>query len=171
MFNIAFPVGGFFFSIISSVVLQYFGEREDLYMLMVLTAANIFGLMSLLPYEATQLIAAIIFGPVRTLQWSCYFHFYAIPSRYPVEVYGRLLGYSNLVIALVGDGLPYLLNAYVSNGANQTITGVDDVLVLRQESPAGRYEAVHLSLQILTLISFALPFYLTCTRRSRRNRA
>eukprot|EP00966_Prymnesium_polylepis_P186619 4325879-Prymnesium_polylepis.1 len=33
-------------------------------------------------------------------------------------MYGRLLGYGNLVIALVGDGMPYLLSYYVSADAD-----------------------------------------------------
>ena len=39
-------------------------------------------------WQAAQLFGALLFGPTRTLQWSCYFHFLAIPTRYPIDVYG-----------------------------------------------------------------------------------
>ena len=54
-------------------------------------------------YAETQFASAILFGPCRTLQWACYFHFLSLPRRYPPQFVGRLLGYGNLVIALVGD--------------------------------------------------------------------
>ena len=46
---------------------------------------------------------------------ACYFHFFATPSRYPSHKMGRMVGYGNLFIALLGDGPPYLLSAYVQH--------------------------------------------------------
>ena len=74
----------------------------------VLALANLHGLAAATPLVSTQYWAALSFGPPRTLQWACYFHLLCRPSRYPPAYYGRLLGYANLVIALLSDGPPYL---------------------------------------------------------------
>ena len=65
-----------------------------------LGGANLFSACTLLPVPAAQLAAAVLFGPTRTLLWSCYFHFLAQPARYSRRLSGRMLGYCNLVIAL-----------------------------------------------------------------------
>ena len=49
-FNIAFPVGGFFTSVVASILLDRLGEREDLYMSLVVLLAIMFGIYNLLPY-------------------------------------------------------------------------------------------------------------------------
>jgi len=150
-FDAAFPVGGFFTSIVASIVLEKFGTREDIYMSIVLLLAVTFGLCNLLPFVATQYISALLFGPTRTIQWACYFHFLSLPSRYSAEYSGRLLGYGNLVIALVGDVPPYLLNNFVTSGS---IGSISD-----------RYLLVHLVLQLGLLCCLALPIHLTYGRR------
>ena len=63
----------------------------------------------LLPLYASQLVAALIFGPIRCLQWACYFQFLADERHYPPHITGRALGYNNSLVALVGDLLPSLL--------------------------------------------------------------
>ena len=80
-FNIAFPVGGFCTSAVASVLLDRLGEREDLYMTLVVLLAIMFGVYNLLPYAASQFASALLFGPARTLQWACYFHFLSLPKR------------------------------------------------------------------------------------------
>jgi len=77
----------------------------------VLAAA--FGVLSLLPYEGSALAAALLFGPVRCLQWACYFQFLADERRYPPDLTGRALGYNNVVIGLVADAMPALLTFLV----------------------------------------------------------
>ena len=146
-FNIAFPVGGFFTSVIASLLLERLGDREDLYLTLVLLLAIMFGIYNLLPYAASQFAAALLFGPTRTLQWATYFHFLSLPRRYPPQFVGRLLGYGNLVIALIGDVPLSALNAFVL---------YTDTL----GSSAARYLLVHFLLQIALIGCLALPWYL-----------
>jgi MFS family permease len=150
-FNIAFPVGGFVTSVIGATLLDKLGEREDLYMTLVLLLAIMFGLYNLLPYAASQFASALLFGPVRTLQWACYFHFLSHPKRYPSHYVGRLLGYGNLVIAVVGD---------VPLAAMQSFILYNDYLGSR----AARYLLVHFVLQLLLIGTLALPWYLSRQR-------
>ena len=114
-FNVAFPVGGFFTSVVASILLDRLGSREDLYMTLVVLLAIMFGICAqrrldpktsaqrrpltiygsrrspadnLLPYAASQFASALLFGPTRTLQWACYFHFLSLPKRYPPQYVG-----------------------------------------------------------------------------------
>ena len=54
-----------------------------------------FALLSLMPSYGAQLAAALIFGPIRCLQWACYFQLLADERRYPPHLTGRALGYNN----------------------------------------------------------------------------
>ena len=146
-FNIAFPVGGFFTSVVASILLDRLGKREDLYMTIVVLAAITFGACNLMPYAASQLASALLFGPCRTLQWACYFHFLSLPSRYPPQFVGRLLGYGNLVVALVGDVPISALNAFV-------------LFAESLGSTEARYRLVHGGLQLGIIACLALPWYL-----------
>ena len=146
-FNIAFPVGGFCTSAIASVLLDRLGEREDLYMTLVLLLAIMFGIYNLLPYAASQFASALLFGPTRTLQWACYFHFLSLPKRYPPQYVGRLLGYGNLVVALVGDVPLSFLNWFV-------------LYTEELGSSSARYLLVHFGLQLALIACLALPWHL-----------
>ena len=146
-FNFAFPVGGFCTSVVASILLEKLGDREDLYMTLVVLLAIIFGIYNLLPYAASQFASALLFGPTRTLQWACYFHFLSLPKRYPPQYVGRLLGYGNLAIALIGDVPLSFLNAFVLYSEELA-------------SPAARYLIVHFALQIGLIGCLALPWYL-----------
>ena len=115
-------------------------------MAVVLALALLFSTATLLPYAWAQYAGALLFGPTRTVQWACYFHFLSLPKRYSPHYVGRLLGYGNLVLALLGDGPPYLLNAYVADGGYAT--------------PTDRYFIVHFGLQLLLLACLVLPAYL-----------
>ena len=59
--------------------------------------------------------AATLFGPARTLVWAAYFHFFQNAARYPPSKLGRLIGYSNLLLAVVGDLPPIPLYSYAKN--------------------------------------------------------
>ena len=157
-FDLAFPLGGFVTSVFASLLLERLGEREDLYMAIVLVMALLFGFCSLVPHVAAQYAGALLFGPTRTLQWACYFHFLSLPRRYAPQYVGRLLGYGNLVVAVVGDFPPYLLNTFVSESG-------------AMGSVSGRYFAVHLGLQVVLLSCLVLPFYLWCSRDAKAGAA
>ena len=117
-----------------------------------------FGLTQLAPSFGPQLVAAVLFGPARTLQWACYFHFLASPSRYPPAAMGRVVGYANLVIALFGDLPPSLLDAYIQHGA------------FPSDVPS-RYVAAHAVLMTaVALLSAALPLQLLAARRAAEGR-
>ena len=154
-FNVAFPLGAGLCSIGASALLSWYGAREDVYMGVVLALANLHGLAAATPLVSTQYWAALSFGPTRTLQWACYFHLLCRPSRYPPAYYGRLLGYANLVIALLSDGPPYLLHKYVASASWPS-------------TPSGRYLAVNVALQLLLLACVALPVQLALSRSPRR---
>mmetsp|Transcript_25129 Transcript_25129/g.77547 ORF Transcript_25129/g.77547 Transcript_25129/m.77547 type:complete len:472 (+) Transcript_25129:64-1479(+) len=116
VFNLAFPIGGFVTSLASATLLEKYHDRDDVVFLVVAVAANAFSLVQLLPLQAAQYAAALLFGPARTFQWAAYFHLFCNPEgRYPENAGGRLIGYGNLAIAVVGDGLPYALTAFVNS--------------------------------------------------------
>lgn len=156
-FNLAFPIGGFATSVFASLLLERLGEREDLYMLLVIIVALLFGMYNLLTYTAAQLASALLFGPTRTLQWACYFHLLSLPRRYPPQYVGRLLGYGNLLIALAGDVPIGLLNRFI---ASASAFG----------SETSRYLFVHGVLQLGLLAALALPWHLHRTLRTHRRR-
>merc|ERR1712087_103756 len=91
--------------------------------------------------------AVLLFGPARTFQWACYFHMLSQPKRYSPAFSGRLVGYGNTIIAIVGNGPPTVLHAFVSDA---TAFG----------SVANRYLATHVSLMILIACCVALPIHL-----------
>ena len=154
-FNLAFPIGGFATSLGSAALLQKFHNRDDIVFLVVAVAANIFSLLQLAPFETTQYAAACIFGPARTLQWAAYFHLFCNPDgRYPENVGGRLIGYGNLAIAIVGDGIPYALTAFVDADALSW-------------SRALRYSIIHSLLALAILVS-SIFFYLLLVSEYRR---
>jgi len=151
-FNVAFPLGGLITSILAALLLQYFDEREDIYITISLVLILIYCLFSLFPYVTAQYVAMLLFGPSRTLQWATYFHLLSQPSRYSQKFNGRLIGYGNLIIALVGNVPPYTLNKVVSN--NDNIFGF-------VATSSTRYLAVHLVLFLTMLTSIALPVNLS----------
>ena len=74
---------------------------------------NAFLVMTLIPTTGAQYGAAVLFGPMRTLQWASFYRIVgANVDLYEPAAVGRTLGYNGLVIALVGDGLSPLLMAY-----------------------------------------------------------
>ena len=99
----------------------------------------------------------MFFGPCRTLQWACYFHFLSLPRRYPPQFVGRLLGYGNLVVALVGDVPLSALNGFVV---------YSDML----GSTQARYLLVHFLLQLMPS-SATCPCRGFCTGNIRRREA
>ena len=139
--------------VLASLMLERLGAREDLYMLLVIVLALIFGLYNLIPNAAAQLASTLLFGPTRTTQWACYFHLLSLPKRYPVQYVGRLLGYGNLVLALAGDVPVGMLNSF--------ITSADTV-----DATVQSYILVHGFLEAGLLASLALPWHLHRTMRT-----
>lgn len=137
-FDLAFPIGGLLTSVAAAKLLS----RQDLshaaLFSLVYALAALFCTLQLAPLVSAQYMAALIFGPARTLQWSLYFHLLVV--RYPESVSGRLIGYCNLAIALVGDGIPYALAAFVS---------MDNLPLTK----AVKYTLVHVVLTVAILIS------------------
>ena len=172
-FDVAFPVGGLLTTPIASALLGAFATREHLYMAVVLTLAVCFGMATLLMALPAQYLAALLFGPTRTLQWAAYFHFLTLPSRYAPEHTGRLLGVGNLVIALVGDVPPSMLNAYVSgpphaddeyDATGHDLAAAAAAAVDRSgsitDTKLGRYLTVHLALQAALCVCLLFPLRL-----------
>jgi hypothetical protein len=62
------------------------------------------------------------------MQWGCYFHY--ITTRYPAGTTSRMLGYGNLIIALFGDGLQYVLALAVEDVFRGSYWEINLVLTL-----------------------------------------
>jgi len=158
MFDVVFPLLSVATTPLAIFLVNRFNHQEHVYLAVVVLLSNLFGLTQLLPYRSTQFLAAVFFGPARTLQWACYFHFLATPNRYPSAAMGRMVGYANLLIAVLGDGPPYLLNAYIQGGQSSA-----------EESR--RYMMVHACLMVLVAaVSVALPLQLWHAARQRSSR-
>lgn len=87
--GLAFPLGGCLTSVGAAVLLERLGRREDLYMAVALGAALLFFTVSFFHSLPLQWAGVLLFGCVRTLQWACYFHLNAQPSRYSAMFTGR----------------------------------------------------------------------------------
>jgi len=147
-----FPILGFLASI--AAVTHVFERNHDRELLCWAWPAGLgiaFCLVQMIPYVAAQYVAAMLFGPMRTLQWACYFHALAVAPRYPQHLAGRVLGYNNVVIALLSDTLPYALSAVVASGDSEPSASVE----------ALRYALVRVALLVPMLASSgALAFTL-----------
>ena len=70
----------------SSLLLRHAGTRPHIYCGVTAGLASCFALLSLLPSYGAQLCAALIFGPIRCLQWACYFQVRLLSSSsHPLE--------------------------------------------------------------------------------------
>lgn len=148
-FDIAFPVGGFLTSFLAAKLLSNDRRHSSIFGV-VFALATLFSLVQLIPAPEAQYIAAGTFGPARTIQWAAYFHF--LMCRYPESAAGRLIGYGNLCIALVGDTIPYALTAFTASAG-----GVPRLL---------KYVLVH---GVLTVGIVASGFaFLRCLQRESR---
>lgn len=141
-----FPIVGFVASIAAAkLVFEPNHSRELLCWVWPAGLGAAFCLVQSIPLLATQYLAALIFGPMRTMQWACYFHALAVAPRYPQAVAGRVLGYNNVVIALLSDTLPYFLTALTAGDETTT-----------QSEEAWRYAFVRICLLLPVLGSSAL---------------
>jgi len=158
LFDVLFPLLSVGTTPLAIGLVNRYAGREHAYLGAVVCLSCAFGLTQLAPSFGPQLVAAVLFGPARTLQWACYFHFLASPSRYPPAAMGRVVGYANLVIALFGDLPPSLLDAYIQHGA------------FPSDVPS-RYVAAHAVLMTaVALLSAALPLQLLAARRAAEGR-
>ena len=71
------------------------------------------------------------------------------------------MGYGNLVIAVVGDGLPYALNSYIAAAKHPEAAWPASV--------HGRYVLLNGAMQLITLGCLALPLVLRRTNLELRN--
>ena len=154
LFNVAFPVGALLTSPIASRLLRRYRKQPHAYMFIALLGQHVFGFCTLLPYVAPQAIGALLFGPARTMLWGAYFHYLAEPRRYPRQLAGRTLGYSNLLLAVTSDAPLYAINLLV-----ETLTA-DGGAPRRAEL----YRCVHLTMQALLLVCLTFPLHLYRTR-------
>ncbi|KAL1515167.1 hypothetical protein AB1Y20_004235 [Prymnesium parvum] len=115
VFNIAFPVVGVASVVAAWSMLHRFDTCAYRYWGIVVALGNAFNLLSVVQLYWCQLAAALLFGFVRTLQWAAYFHFVANDQYYAEELTGRAVGYNGLVVALLSDGMPYVLAAVASS--------------------------------------------------------
>jgi hypothetical protein len=140
---------------VSSRLLNQFPCKEDVYWGVAMSGAAVFIVLSALPFVWAQYSAAFLFGPVRSLLWSSYFHILYRPYRYPETHQGRMMGYGNLLIGLLGD-IP-------SNYVCQAVT--DPSIFPGGHQSALLYVNCVLGLLLLPLC-VALPTYLRAQRRA-----
>ena len=151
IFYLAFPLGALVTSPLASLLLRRYRTRPAVYMTVALCGINLFSLCTLIPHPLPQSAGALLFGPTRTLLWSSYFAFLAQPRRYSRSVAGRMLGYSNLIVAFFSDVPPYALNWLVTVSKHGHLY-------------------VQLLLQACLLCCFAWPAHLFCEERRQRQR-
>ena len=137
-FNVLFPVLALLSTPIAVWLFARFQHRDHEYMIVCGGLMSAWAICQGIPTVATQYAAATLFGPAackcslrclpphryaaatlfgpaRTLVWAAYFHFFQNAVRYPPSKLGRLIGYSNLLLAVVGDLPPIPLYSYVKN--------------------------------------------------------
>ena len=61
----------------------------------------------------SQMVAAVLFGLVRTSQWASFFHLLADSEQVAPSLYSRVLGYNLLAIAAVSDLVPFVVIACI----------------------------------------------------------
>ena len=157
-FNLAFPIGGLLCSVLAMAMLNRWRDSEHLYIGLVVTLACVFSLLEMVPAVWSQYAAAVLFGPTRTLQWASYFSFLEQHDRYPPNKLGRMIGYGNLIIAIVGDAPPIALQAYVEGG-------------LWPHDRWSRYQLIHGVLTAVVVCCMAMPLHLKRDIRRRTLRA
>jgi len=147
LFDVAFPILGFCAALGVSPLLT--AEAQWLPFAVLCATANLWIVLTLIPTVATQYMAVIIFGPMRTLQWASFYRIVGANAElYDPAAVGRTLGYNGLVIAVIGDALSPVLMGIAQGG-----TGDAD-----EET---RYTIVKVFLLCVLLpISAALPIYL-----------
>lgn len=119
-FDVGFPAGGLAASFLAALLLQRHASAPAIYYGVVAALANAFGALQLVPDPRAAYAAAALFGPARTIQWAAYFHY--LESEFDPRCVGRLIGYGNLAIAVVGDGLPYVCAAYVRDTTSSKVS-------------------------------------------------
>ena len=80
----AYPLPGLLAALPSSLLLRRAGTRPPVYWGVTAALASSFALLSLLPSYGAQLCAALIFGPIRCLQWACYFQVSVLRPSHPL---------------------------------------------------------------------------------------
>ena len=114
-FNVLFPVLALLSTPLAVWLFAKFQHRDHEYMVVCGGLMSAWAISQGIPSVATQYAAATLFGPARTLVWAAYFHFFQNAARYPPSKLGRLIGYSNLLLAVVGDLPPIPLYSYAKN--------------------------------------------------------
>ena len=79
-----YPLPGLLAALPSSLLLRRAGTRPHAYWGVTAALASSFALLSLLPSYGAQLCAALIFGPIRCLQWACYFQVSVLRPSHPL---------------------------------------------------------------------------------------
>ena len=87
----------------ASLLMRRFGSDPHIYWAIVFSLSLLFGVLSLVPSPSTQILASLIFGPIRCLQFTCYFQFLGDGGRYSSDITGRVIGYNMVAIGCIGD--------------------------------------------------------------------
>jgi MFS family permease len=126
-FTWCFPILAAVTAIPSSFILNRFGGKEDVYMAIVLFLEAVVCICNIFPNYYAQFTAAIVFGPAQTMQWGTYFHFMYQGYRYPEAKAGRMIGFVNLLMSVIGDVLPIALTQ-VQSAYQVTFTQINILL-------------------------------------------
>jgi len=142
VFSIGFPLSSLLAAAFCIPLLRNTTDRPHIYWAVAVGISCVWAGFTLLPFEAAQYFAAVLFGVARTAVWSAYYHFLSTPAYYPPAMIGRVLGCNTLVVAFMGD----LLSHLVERVAVRTPAEVPPIIGCR----------VWLLLQLLLCVAFPL---------------
>jgi MFS family permease len=153
VFSVGFPLSSVLGALLTAPLLRATNEKPHFYWGFAVALSAIWVLFTLIPLEAAQYFAAVLFGVARTVVWSAYYHFLASPAAYPPEMIGRVLGCNTLVVAFLGDLLSH---------------GVERIAI-RTPPELGPIMACRIWLLAQLLLCSALPAYLWRSGLTRRS--
>lgn len=170
-FDAAFPVGGFLACLFCAPLVATL--RTSVLWAIVCGLVIIWQAMTMCTSLGPQYASALMYGPVRALQWAVFYKSAADTKLYHPATTGRIIGYVCLLTGVVGDGLTPVLVAQfgwpaprpsdATNRTNISMSQLTDVnfvdLPDNQQIP---------TILMVLLCIFALPVPLATWRAERR---
>eukprot|EP00327_Prymnesium_parvum_P010562 CAMPEP_0184381712 /NCGR_PEP_ID=MMETSP0007-20130409/5736_1 /TAXON_ID=97485 /ORGANISM="Prymnesium parvum, Strain Texoma1" /LENGTH=529 /DNA_ID=CAMNT_0026727433 /DNA_START=23 /DNA_END=1612 /DNA_ORIENTATION=+ len=111
-FQLAFPIVGLASAVIAFLVIGNC-EAQFVRWTIVASIGLLHALLFIIPLYGSQIGAAVVFGLLRTMQWSIYFDILSNEKFVHRSYYSRVFGYNSLIIAGISDFLPYALTDFI----------------------------------------------------------
>ena len=91
LLEFGFPLLGFVTALWAAPnVFERYSDRELMCWAFPSVLGILFCAVQMINNVPGQMVATLLFGPMRTLQWACYFNCLAVAPRYPQAVAGRV---------------------------------------------------------------------------------